>query len=340
MADWIALSDRGQPRDGLGAAGGAGALLVSGALVMELALPLAASGVLLDYRATDGWLRALSVYHDPAAGIAILHRQGDRLARHLLPGPLPQVTGTARLILRWNAPGRTWVLRYELPDSGHLLEARGTDPLPLPLADLEALCCGAGVNQRHPAVLWYGATQGESPPERAPWIGLRTPVATPTGYRLADSLRPGDLVLTRDAGVAALQSVRHMDLPSRGHFAPVLLRAPYFAAHTDLLVSADQRVALAGTEVEYLFAEDEVLAKAGDLTDGRSAFFDTRRAVVSCVSLDLGYPDLIISDGCALASARHGVASLRPLVPRRTLHDYEAVPLLALLGRSNGRRAA
>ena len=122
--------------------------------------------------------------------------------------------------------------------------------------------------------------------------------------------------------------------------APVLVRAPYFAAHSDLLVSADQLVALSGTEVEYLFAEDEVLAEAGHLTDGRSALYDTRRAVTACVSLDLGYPDLILSDGCALASARHGARAGTLPQPRRLLRCYEAVPLLALLGRSNGRRAA
>lgn len=335
MADWIALSDCAGP-----VAAGAAALLTRGALVLELALPLAGAGVLLDYRASDGWPRALSVYHDPAAGIAILHRQGGSLVHHLLPGPLPQETGTARLILRWNAPARRWALRYELLDSGQVLTAWGGNPLPLPLADLTALCRGTGVTRRHPALLWYGATAGKTPPERAPWIGLRTPVATPTGYRAAASLRPGDTVLTRDAGAATLQSVRRMILPGRGSYAPVLLRSPYFATHADLLVSADQQVALAGTEVEYLFAEDEVLARAGDLTDGRSALFDNRRAVTACVSLDVGSPDLILCDGCALASASHTAPGAKPLVPRRTLYDYEAVPLLALLGRGDGRRAA
>lgn len=335
MADWIALSDCNAPLDDGGAA-----LLARGALVLELALPLAGAGVLLDYRATDSWPRALSVYHDPVAGIAILHRQGGTLARHLLAGPLPQATGTARLILRWDAPARRWNLRFDLIDHGQVLTARGADPLPMPLADLAALCRGTQVTRRHPALLWYGATGGKTPPERAPWIGLRTPVATPAGYLAAANLRVGDTVLTRDGGAATLRSVRHMTLPGRGSYAPVLLRSPYFATHTDLLVSADQQVALRGTEVEYLFAEDEVLARAGDLTDGRSALFDNRRAVTECVSLDVGRPDLILCDGCSLASASHAPPLSQPLVPRRTLFDYEAVPLLALLGRGDGRRAA
>ena len=343
MAGWIALSDRNEPLEGRGAA----PLLERGALILELALPLEGAGVLLDYRASDGWLRALSVFHDPQTGIGILHRQGGSLVRHALPGPLPQgagtASGTARLILRWDAPRRHWALRYELPGGG-AAEARGANPLPLPMADLLALCRGAGVTRRHRALLWFGATRGDAPPERAPWIGLRTPVATPGGLRHASSLRRGDLVLTADRGAVAVQSVRRMDLPGRGSFAPVLLRAPYFGRSADLLVSADQLIALNGPEVEYLFGEDEVLAEARHLTDGRSALFDHRRAVTSCLSLDLGRPELIQSEGCAFASARHaagpGGQPEQGRLPRRLLHGYEAVPLLALLGRGVGRRVA
>lgn len=348
MADWIALSDRNEPLEGRGAA----TLLERGALILELALPLEGAGVLLDYRATDGWPRALSVFHDPEMGIGILHRQGGSLVRHALPGPLPQGSGmnsgtnsgTARLILRWDAPLRHWALRYELPGSGGVAEARGVNPLPLPMADLLALCRGAGVARRHRALLWFGATSGDTPPDRAPWIGLRTPVATPGGFRHASSLQRGDLVLTADRGPVAVQSVRRMDLPGRGSFAQVLLRAPYFGSRADLLVSADQLIALNGPEVEYLFGEDEVLAEARHLTDGRSALFDNRRAVTSCLSLDLGAPELIQSEGCAFASARHaagpGGQPDQGRLPRRLLHGYEAVPLLALLGRGVSRRVA
>lgn len=338
MPGWIALSDHNAPISQPGEpAPGDDALLGRGALVLELALPLAGPGVMLDYHASDGWERAISLYFDPETGISILHRQGSRLERHAMPGPLPHDPGTARLTLRWNAPARRWWLRYELLASGQAVESQGSNPLPLPMADLIALCRGIGVARRHPALLWFGATMGETPPGRAPWIGLRTPVATPSGYCPAGSLHIGDQVLTSDGGARVLRSVRHMVLPSRGSFAPVVLRAPYFADHTDLLVSADQLVALSGMVVEYLFAEDEVLAEARHLTDGWSARRENRRAVTACVSLDIGRPDLIQCDGCALASARHGAAM--PL-PRRSLHDYEAVPLLALLGRGNGRRAA
>ena len=132
----------------------------------------------------------------------------------------------------------------------------------------------------------------------------------------------------------ALASVQRLELPSRGHHAPVLLRAPYFSPHRDVLVSADQPVLLRGGEVEYLFDTEEVLVAARHIADGRAALFDARRPVSQTVSLDIGAPDLIAGDGIAFLSARHDGGPVSP--PRQMLHSYEAVPLLLLLGRAGG----
>lgn len=337
MPCWIALSDHDAPPP---TPHGAGSLLDRGRLVIELAVPLKGPGVLLDYRCDKGgWPRVFSLFLDGARGIGVLHRQGQALARHNLAGPLPQEPGLARLTFAWDAPARWWELRYECSGRPEALAVRGVGPLPVPLDDLMALCRGGAGTARHPAVLWFGVTSGVAPPDRAPWLGLRTPVATPTGPRPAGALRQGDMVMT-DSGARMLRSVRRMNLPSRGFFAPVLLRAPYFRNRFDLLVSADQRLLLSGPEVEYLFAEDEVLVEARHLADGVSALFDSRRGVTTCVSLDLGEIGLIRSDGCTFASTRHDAAGAAETLPRRLLRGYEAVPLLALLGRGNGRRAA
>lgn len=338
MSGWIALSDR----DTLLDPAEDGGLLDRGQLVLELAMPLQEPQVLLDYRSDQGgWQRAFSLLYDPAHGIGILHRQGQTLRRHRLPGPLPTGPGLARLIFRWDGPARHWGLRFDPLDGAAPLlpEATGIDPLPLPLSDLLQLCRGGPDVQRHPAVQWFGATRGALPPPHAPWVGQRTPVATPTGFRAAGSLAAGDMVMTRGGAARMLQSVRRIDLPSRGCHAPVLLRAPYFIRNRDLLVSADQQILLTGAEVEYLFSEDEVLVEAQHLTDNRSALFDTRRAVTATVSLDIGPVGLIQSDGLAFASARHDAAPASA-PPCRLLRSYEAVPLLALLGRGNGSRAA
>lgn len=332
LADWIALSDRKDPP-----LGSDGALLDRALFVLEMTLPFDRATVLLDHHSEEGWPRTLSIFLDPDAGLMILHRQGRSVVRHTLPGPLPQGLGVARVSFRYDAPARHWQISYEIADGGPRLTAQGSNPLPLHLSDLRVLCSDAV--RRHPSVLWFGATTGAAPPDRAPWVGLRTPISTARGLVPAGQLRPGDLVQTVDDGLLPLRALRRMELPSRGSFAPVLLHTPYFTASRDILVSSDQLVLIRGPEVEYLFGDEEVLVPAGDMIDGRVAASEQRRAVTASVALDLGQPTLFLADGCALLSATQGPARSFDC-PRQVLQGYEAHPLMTLLGRSTLRRVA
>jgi hypothetical protein len=342
--DWLALSDRGL----CGADPGGHALLDKGLFVMELALPLSPSTILLNHQAEDGWPRTFAVFHDGAAGLVLLHRQGQSVVRHHLPGPLPEGVGIGRLCFHFDAPARHWQLTFQLldaigaaPDMALGLSAAGSNPLPVRLADMAALCAGQAAAAVHPAVLWFGLTRGDAPPARAPWIGLRTPVETTRGPVAAGHLAPGDLVLTLDDGPQPLLAVHRFDLPSKGSFAPVLLRAPFFGQEQDLLIAADQMIALAGSEVEYLFGEDEVLIQAGFLADGRTALLDQRRSVTTSVALEFSGPALVLADGCALLCAAGAQAAIAPpSLPRRSLHSYEALTLMAQMGRSGRHHAA
>jgi hypothetical protein len=325
----VALSDRG-----LLDASFKDDLLHAGLFVLELALPLPEAGLLLDHQAHDGWPRTFAVFHDPATGIVLLHRQGNDVARHVLPAPIPQGHGTARLSFRFDAPARTWSLGFEILGTPQPLKATasGSNPLPLHIADVLALCTAPRADS---PVLWFGVTRGAAPPSAAPWIGLRTPVETSLGLVAAGNLKPGDCILTADRGPTLLRAVQRLDLPARGSFAPVLLRAPFFGERQDLLVSAGQLLAISGTATEYLFGEDTVLMPAGALVDNRTALFDHRRAVTGSVALDLDGPALIEADGCLLAIGQD-VASETTL---RLLHGYEVLTLMSLMGRTP-RRAA
>ena len=325
MSGWIALSDRRDPRFAT-----TGALIDRGVFVMEFALPLSGSVVLLNQQTDEAEPRTLSVFLDPAVGLMILHRQGLAVRRHALPGPLPLSGGVARLSLAFDSGANHWRMQLDVSGGEEPVWVTGRDPLPLALDDLQRLCAGHGQVQRHPSVLWFGATLGERLPDRAPWIGLNTLVDTLTGPVPAGRLRPGDRILTLDDGPLPLLRVTHRDLPSAGFFAPVLLRAPFYGAARDLLVSADQPVMLSGTLVEYHFGEDEVLIPAGALIDGRKALAEHRRAVTCSVALDLGCPALFTADGCVLMS--DGADRLTP-PPRRILQTYEAKPLIGHSGR-------
>lgn len=327
---WLVISDRPPESD-------LPALVGRGLFVVELALPLRERALLLDFSAGDGWERGLSLYHEPEAGLMLRHRQGRVLARHALPGPLPDVQGTARLSLRFDAPARRWEMRLELPDAPEVpaLRAAGANPLPMRPADVAALSEAPARLHRHGAVLWFGLARGERLPARAPWIGLRTPVETARGPVAAGLLRAGDLVETADDGPLPLIAVQNFALPACGSFAPVLLRAPFFPDRNDLLVSADQRLALAGPEVEYLFGEDEVLVPAAALVDGRTALAEQRRVIAPSVALLFDRPALIRAEGCLLLAA---LPDDPP--PRRCLESYEAAMLMTQLGRGSRLRRA
>ena len=327
--DWVALSDRGVLD-----ASAEGELLHTGLLVIEMTLPLDRTGVLLNHQAETPWPRTLALFADPATGLVLMHRQGGSVVRHVLPGPLPDIRGTARLSFHFDAPARRWALTLTSfgSDAPADLQAQSRNPLPLHLADLQALC-----HAPRPSgpVLWFGVTRGTALPVASSWIGLRTPVATPSGPVEAGCLRPGDRVLTAEHGALPLCAVRHLQLPARGSFSPVLLRAPYFGADQDLLVSPDQLLVMSGPETEYLFGDEAVLLPAGSLVDGRTALFDQRRAVTGAVLLDLGRPALIEANGQQLALA----PDTAPQLPLRALQHYEALTLMTILGRMP-RRAA
>jgi Hint domain len=154
-------------------------------------------------------------------------------------------------------------------------------------------------------------TWGDAALARA-WIGAPTPVGTCRGPVEARHIRPGDLVETLE-GPTRVLSVGRAGLPLDTRSAPVLLRAPYFAARGDLLVSPGQPVVLRGAVVEYLFGEDVVQAEARLLVDGQRALSVDDGTVVGAVSLVLDRAGAILADGCALAMPGQRGDALRSL---------------------------
>lgn len=329
MKDWIALSDLSQPPEG-----GARPLR-RGLLICEVSLPLASTAVVLDWQPQWDEARTFSVFLDGKTGIVVLQRTGNAVRRHVLPGPLPMGQGTARITYGWNQLADRWVLTFSLLGQGEELRAQGVNPIMLREEDLSDMCRPDGAGSRHPSLLWFGVTQGNEPPARAPWVGLRTPIETARGPVSAGNLRPGDMVMTEDNGLQPVLNLHRLRLPSRGSFAPVILRAPFLGQRSDVLISADQLVLMDGPEVEYMFGEEEVLIHAANLTDGTIARVDGYRAATDCVAIDLGMPELLLADGLRILS--HGPVAE---APRYVLHPFEAQQLVSLIGRRTRHGAA
>lgn len=330
MTDWIALSDlTPSPPDA------AQPPLRRGLFICEVSLPLASTAVVLDWQPDGPRPQTFSIFLDADTGLVILHRMGNAVRRHVLPGPLPSDHGTARITYAWNQLADRWTMTYARLGSGEDFRASGRNPIILGHQDLADLCRPDGTGSRHPALLWFGVTQGAEPPERAPWVGLGTPIETARGPVAAMNLRPGDMVVTADNGLQPVLRLHRLRLPSRGSFAPVILRAPFLGQGSDVLLSADQLVLMDGPEVEYMFGEEDVLIPAEALADGTIARKDGFRAAMDCVSIDLGLPELLISDGLRLLS--HGMVGAPP---RNVLHPYEAQQLVSLIGRRSRHGAA
>jgi|JI8StandDraft_2_1071088.scaffolds.fasta_scaffold32065_2 hypothetical protein len=321
MNDWLALSDLMLPE-------GDRAPLAQGLMVLEASLPLGDGTVLLEWHQDDGVRRTFSIFADPKAGLILLHRTGKIVRRLVLPGPLPFGLGTARMTYGWNRRTGRWTLGFGRIGRGEECQSSGIGPIELSPHELAALCRHDGAALRHRSVLWFGVTQGDTPPERAPWLGLRTPIETARGPVAAGSLRPGDLIHTADNGLQPVLRVTRLRLPSRGSFAPILMRAPFLGQGSDVLLSADQLVALRGAEVEYMFGVEEVLLRAHALANGTIARTDERQAAIDCVSIDLGLPEMVQADGLRLLS--HGYAGAAPLP---VLKAFEAQQLVSMLAR-------
>lgn len=331
---WLALSDHYGPLH----AGGMTDLLQRGSLIFELSSPRTHAAVLLDYRSDVGWPRTISVFHDTDAGMILLHRQGDRIARHVLPGPLPGGWDLARLTYSWDGPARHWTLKFEDAAGDWAHFADGINPMPMVGADLLAMCAGQKLVCRDASVDWFGVCLNDVPAAwPAVWMGQRTPINTKRGKVAIGDLQSGDLIATLDNGYVPLRKLSRMILPNRGRFAPVLLRAPYFGHVTDLLVAGGQLTLLSGAAVEYLFGEDAVLAPVSALCDGNAAMADVRRPLTACVALDLGSPQIVFADSCPLLCQ---TLSNPAALPYRLLQDYETLPLQSLLGRIGPRCAA
>ena len=326
MTGWIALSDH----DETVLAAAPSGVPPHAVLVFDLALPLIGTTVLLDHAGPGG---ALSLIYDPAAGFGVMLRQDGGSSCHMLPGINADKPGCGQLQFGWTTASGDWTLRFvtALGDDG--VAASGRAPLPLPQRLLHDVCRGGPGQQRAAALLWCGATTGPAPAPAA-WIGPRTPVATPDGPQAAGMLQPGDRVLTRDHGTLPVRAVRRQALPGQGSFAPVRLRAPFFHAPTDLLVSACQQIAISGDDVEYLFGCDTVLVAARHLVDGARALTEGQPRLLPWIALDLDHPALILSGTCALATGAAGSPSLR------CLDRFEACTLQAMRRRGATRTAA
>ncbi len=137
-----------------------------------------------------------------------------------------------------------------------------------------------------------------------------TRILTPRGERPVETLRPGDMVITRDHGPRPVRWTGRRTVPGSGAFAPVRVGPAIFGTGTGgLLVSPQHRLLVTGYHAELLFGCDEVLVAAKHLLGGADACIAPCKAV-TYIHLMFDRHEVIYAEGFAAESFFAGDAAL------------------------------
>ncbi|KAA0914679.1 type I secretion protein [Aquicoccus porphyridii] len=154
-----------------------------------------------------------------------------------------------------------------------------------------------------------------------------TLIATPAGPRAAETLRPGDLVLTRDDGAQPLGWAGRSTVPGMGKFAPIRLDPALTGARRALTVSPQHRMMIEDWRAELLFGEAEVFMPAIHMLDFHGA--DAAPvAQVTYIHLMFDRHQVIYAEGAATESFHASDQSLDALVPAARAEIFAAYPAL------------
>ncbi|NBZ87144.1 Hint domain-containing protein [Stagnihabitans tardus] len=164
-----------------------------------------------------------------------------------------------------------------------------------------------------------------------------TMLATPGGPRLIQSLRAGDLVLTRDAGPQPVLWTGHRRMTgarlyAMPHLRPIRIKAEAMGAgqpQPDLVVSPQHRIVMQGPAARALFNSDEVLVRAEDLVNDTTILLDRSLREVTYVHVLLEAHQVIWANGVLTESFHPAHAALDSLDPVQRAGLMEIFPGLA-----------
>jgi len=155
-----------------------------------------------------------------------------------------------------------------------------------------------------------------------------TRLLTPQGARTIETLRPGDLVITRDHGPQPIRWMGGRTVAGTGPCAPVRV-APSVpgAGSKGLLVSPQHRVLYTGYSAELLFGDGEVLIRAGDLVNGQTVRI-CPCPTISYLHLMFDRHEVIYAEGIATESFHAADPAIAALEPTARAMLFAAFPEL------------
>ncbi|MFD1158832.1 Hint domain-containing protein [Roseovarius aestuarii] len=164
-------------------------------------------------------------------------------------------------------------------------------------------------------------------------------ILTPQGEREIETLRVGDMVVTRDHGPQSIRWIGSRKVPGRGRFAPIIVEAGALAGATRmLLVSPQHRFLFADCRAELLFATSEVLVSAKHLING----IDVRqadRASITYLHMMFDQHEVIYANGIATESFHVGDVSISAISNQSREEMFRLFPELRANVGSYGNTA-
>jgi Ca2+-binding RTX toxin-like protein len=162
---------------------------------------------------------------------------------------------------------------------------------------------------------------------------------TPKGERAVETLRIGDMVITRDHGPQPIRWIGSRTVAGVDRFAPISIAAHVLDGATrPLLVSPQHRFLFTGYKAQLLFGSDEVLVAAKHLLDGRDVVA-CERAAVTYIHVMFDQHEMIYADGAATESFHAGDVGLSAISDQAREDMFTIFPELRANPNAYGRTA-
>jgi len=271
---WIAISDHdnyhhapqglGRPKEAAALFDPIGDVLMTrGSLVIETRLPVTHRPRHLLYYSRPGKnFLHLSLQAVPSGGLTLVFETGGEVLHRTINPSDAGRTDVLRITFSWDCERRWGRLALERTDRDQVLMVSAAAPRSFRFKDALALVRPGADRYVSPEVLYTALSDSIEPVGPMPTLTPDTPIATPDGYRAIKTMRRGDTIVTPDGERVPVLHVLKREVPAFGSFRPVRIRAPYFELQRDIYIAPSQHLVLSGSEVEYLFGRESVLAPA------------------------------------------------------------------------------
>lgn len=169
-------------------------------------------------------------------------------------------------------------------------------------------------------------------------FGRGTRIETPYGPRRIETLKVGELVLTRDHGPQPLRWIGSRGVEAKGDCAPIEIKSGALGNTADLIVSPQHRMLLDGWRAEMLFGTDEVLAAAKHLIND-STILRRKGGFVEYFHIMFDAHEVVFAEGAASESFHPSDVSLTGVADEARTELFELFPELRTAPSGHGPTA-